>query len=227
MFFPERIKSIKSTDRVLEVGPGGTPHPRSDVLLEKNFDDDELRRQRGNTLPLTTDKEIVFYEGDRFPFKDKEFDYVICSHVLEHVPSDKLPSFCEELMRISNKGYIEFPTVYYEYLYNFDVHLNLMNLFDDKIFFLSKSETSLKEFKYINNFFLKTLESGRVEIVDSLKNYHFKGFEWFGNFEIIEVHGLENLLESSIDIPKVISEDRPPNIIQRFKNKISRIFIHD
>ena len=42
------------------------------------------------------------------PFKDKEFDYVIASHVVEHV--EDFEFFLKELERISNKGYIELPS---------------------------------------------------------------------------------------------------------------------
>ena len=57
-----------------------------------------------------------FYEGKNFiklnskdlPFKDKEFDFVIASHVLEHVEDFKF--FINELERVSSKGYIELPT---------------------------------------------------------------------------------------------------------------------
>ena len=44
----------------------------------------------------------------KLPFKDKEFDYVILSHVLEHVPN--LIEFISEIERISKAGYIELPT---------------------------------------------------------------------------------------------------------------------
>ena len=44
----------------------------------------------------------------KLPFKDKEFDYVILSHVLEHVPN--LIEFISEIERISKSGYIELPT---------------------------------------------------------------------------------------------------------------------
>ena len=44
----------------------------------------------------------------KLPFKDKEFDYVILSHVLEHVPN--INEFTQEVERIAKAGYIELPT---------------------------------------------------------------------------------------------------------------------
>ena len=44
----------------------------------------------------------------KLPFKDKEFDYVVCAHVIEHVND---PIFLKkEIERIGKSGYIELPT---------------------------------------------------------------------------------------------------------------------
>src|SRR6266853_536925 len=128
MFFPERISKIRRTDRVLEVGPGAYPHPRSDVLLERKFThEEEAYAQRGYAAASKKTKNVIYYEGNRFPFGDNEFDYVICSHVLEHIPAEELEGFISELQRVAPKGFLEYPTVFYE-LVNFQpVHLWLMN----------------------------------------------------------------------------------------------------
>ena len=54
------------------------------------------------------DKNFVKIEGKKLPFNDKEFDFVIASHVIEHV--EDFEFFIQELERISVKGYIELPT---------------------------------------------------------------------------------------------------------------------
>ncbi len=53
-------------------------------------------------------KNFIKLKSKNLPFKDKEFDFVIASHVLEHVEDFKF--FINELERVSSKGYIELPT---------------------------------------------------------------------------------------------------------------------
>ena len=54
------------------------------------------------------DKEFIRLTEKKLPFKDKEFDFVVASHVIEHV--DDVDFFIKELERVSRKGYIELPT---------------------------------------------------------------------------------------------------------------------
>ena len=54
------------------------------------------------------DKNFIKISEKRLPFKDKEFDFIIASHVIEHV--EDFEFFLKELERISSKGYIELPT---------------------------------------------------------------------------------------------------------------------
>ena len=101
MFYPEKIKNIATIDKVLEVGPGGTSHPRADVFLEKTFaTEGEWKLQRGYADKLETNKKTVYYDGGKFPFADNEFDYVICSHVIEHI--EDVEFFLSELFRVAS-----------------------------------------------------------------------------------------------------------------------------
>ena len=54
------------------------------------------------------DKKFVKINEKKLPFKDNEFDFVIASHVIEHV--EDFEFFLKELERVSKKGYIELPT---------------------------------------------------------------------------------------------------------------------
>ena len=88
MFFPERMRSIRKLDRVLEIGPGSSPHPRSNTFLELNFDTSQNKiSQRGGGLKEAnfSNKIIHYYDGGKFPFEDNQFDYVICSITCEQM----------------------------------------------------------------------------------------------------------------------------------------------
>tara|TARA_Y100001958_G_C21138059_1_gene477508 strand:+ start:279 stop:887 length:609 start_codon:yes stop_codon:yes gene_type:complete len=54
------------------------------------------------------DKNFIRLEGESLPFENNQFDFVIASHVIEHVNNFK--NFISELERVSKKGYIELPT---------------------------------------------------------------------------------------------------------------------
>jgi len=55
------------------------------------------------------DKKFIRLTEKKLPFKDKEFDFVVASHVMEHV--EDVDFFIKELERVSKKGYIELPTM--------------------------------------------------------------------------------------------------------------------
>lgn len=92
---------------VLEVGSGGKPYPRADVLLDAY----ESTRER-NWAPLIADRPTVLGFVERLPFRDKVFDFVIASHVLEHSPDPE--QFIAELQRVAKAGYIEVPDAFFE-----------------------------------------------------------------------------------------------------------------
>lgn len=92
---------------VLEVGSGGNPYPRSNVLLDAY---EETRERHWD--PLVHDRPTILSFGENLPFKDKAFDYVIAAHVLEHTPHPE--QFLAELQRVARAGYIETPDAFME-----------------------------------------------------------------------------------------------------------------
>jgi len=54
------------------------------------------------------DRKFIKIIDKKLPFKDNEFDFVISSHVIEHV--EDFQFFIYEIERISKQGYIELPT---------------------------------------------------------------------------------------------------------------------
>lgn len=92
---------------VLEVGSGGNPYFRSNVLVDAYTS----TRER-HWVPLVADRPFILGFGESLPFKDKSFDFVIASHVLEH--SAHPEKFINELQRVAKSGYIETPDAFME-----------------------------------------------------------------------------------------------------------------
>jgi len=230
MFFPERILSIKSTDRVLEIGPGATPYFRSDVFLEKIYDTEkELIAQSGHVGKLITDKKLITYTGDIFPFKDNEFDYVICSHVLEHVENADL--FLSEVQRVGKSGYLEFPNIYYDYIYNFPEHTLFLYKKNDVINWMKKSDSNLSDFTDVQKFFYRTCWLGYYETIEQFKQYFFQGFEWENSIESFHTSDFKDLTYelSEIKLPSKLDQQIPQiqygniSLKEHLKYKLKRI----
>jgi ubiquinone/menaquinone biosynthesis C-methylase UbiE len=179
MYLPELVKSIRPGDRVLEVGPGGSPHARSNVLLDKKFSDpEEAFLQRSRAKELKHDKRLVYYGGGRFPFRDGAFDYVICSHVIEHIPAAELPVFIAELERVAGRGYLEFPRVFYELLSHDNCHHWIMNLRGQKILLLDRKRF---EDNCISRACAELFFGADRQMYKAFRRYReffFCGFEW-------------------------------------------------
>jgi SAM-dependent methyltransferase len=124
---------VKKDALVLEVGSGGSPYHRANVLLDAYED----TRER-HWAPLVTDRPCVLGYGERLPFKDKVFDFVIASHVLEH--SSDPESFLSELERVAKAGYIETPDAFMERINPYWDHRLEVSHKDGKLVIKKKSE---------------------------------------------------------------------------------------
>ena len=94
------IQSILSKNtnwKVLDIGCGYTANKFATTICDTQ-----------DLSEFYKDKNFVKLSSKNLPFEDKEFDFVIASHVLEHVEDFRF--FINELERVSDKGYIELPT---------------------------------------------------------------------------------------------------------------------
>ena len=83
--------------KILDIGCGYKPNKNATVIADiKDFSN------------FYKGKKFVKINEEKLPFIDKEFDFVIASHVIEHV--EDFEFFIKELERISAKGYIELPS---------------------------------------------------------------------------------------------------------------------
>ena len=223
MFFPTRIKSINKQDRVLEVGPGNNPFYRSDVLLEKKYEDEETAyKQAGCVEKKIIKKEIVYYDGGAFPFEDKEFDYVICSHVLEHIPIGELELFISELIRVADKGYLEFPLYRFELIADIEQHVNLINIDESsKIYFFDKKKVDCSSTSYncLQTILKESLVAHKLTSLNTEKLC--AGFEFFNTIEYKIVEEFSDIISLNKNKDKYLNTH---SSIEYFMHKISRQF---
>jgi Methyltransferase domain len=110
----ERIlELVGDDDLVLDVGGGASPFARADWVIDLM-----AYGERGLYGPepdpaterfeQTTWVQRDICGRERWPFAEKQFDFVVCSHTLEDIRDPLL--VCEELMRVSRAGYIEVPS---------------------------------------------------------------------------------------------------------------------
>lgn len=116
-----RIK-IHRTWRVLDVGSGHNPHPRADVLFDKDV---VPSPERGGFPSLRDSRPFVLGDAQHLPFKDKSFDLVLACQVAEHLEDPLL--FCKELVRVAHRGYIECPGALTEIVLGEPFHLWLVS----------------------------------------------------------------------------------------------------
>lgn len=108
---------IKANDLVLEIGSGDNPHPRSNILCDRYLN---KNIERAGGFSIRIDRPFVVCDGYKLPFADGSFDYVICSHILEHMRSPE--KFLAEVMRVGKAGYFEVPTALSERVFGWRFH---------------------------------------------------------------------------------------------------------
>jgi hypothetical protein len=105
---------IKPNDRVLDLGGAAAPFRRANVVLDFcRYEDRNPNPAFLSNIPehFTRDTWIqadLCDSSKPYPFRDGEFDFVNCGHLLEDVRD---PFFIlREIQRVAKRGYIEVPS---------------------------------------------------------------------------------------------------------------------
>ena len=102
--------------KILDVGGSSGPYKRATHIIDYvPFEEVQYHQAKWDgevCFSWATYTQWDICDRKPFPFKDKEFDFTICSHVLEDI-RDPL-WVCSELIRISKAWYIETPSRVYE-----------------------------------------------------------------------------------------------------------------
>ena len=93
----ENLLSKKKDWKILDIGCGYSANIYATTICDVQ-----------DLSSFYKNKNFIILKDKDLPFKDNQFDFVISSHVMEHVKD--LKHFIKELERISKKGYIELPT---------------------------------------------------------------------------------------------------------------------
>ena len=151
--FVEDYLSQKKDWKILDIGCGYTANKYSTHVADTQ-----------DFSYLYKDKKFTHIKDKKLPFSDKEFNFVIASHVLEHV--DNIEYFIKELERVANSGYIEVPTRLEDNLVdvNEKVHIWWIN-FDDinNSLFITKRKQIIEPFLSVS-----TIQNLRKFFKDSL-----------------------------------------------------------
>jgi SAM-dependent methyltransferase len=108
---------IGPEDRVLDVGCGAIPFPLATHLCDLTRSDDSQRLL--GAMPAL-DRPFVECDVQALPYRDKVFDFVFCTHVLEHV-ADPVAA-CREMERVARRGYVECPASWIERVFHSPDH---------------------------------------------------------------------------------------------------------
>jgi SAM-dependent methyltransferase len=213
-----KIEQLVGDGLVLDIGGWVKPFPRADYVLDIfPYETRGIASHGIGCLPINR----VFTEplpGERFrketwiihdicserpfPFPDKMFDFVVCSHTLEDV-RDPL-KVCSEIIRVGRAGYIETPSRLGESIMDFDKlvggshHRWLVEIDGNHILFRFKHHFLHTHRKY-------HVPASYNRIIDPSQKITF--LFWEDSFEYEEVTGYEFHRETeefikSLDIPQ-------------------------
>ena len=171
-----------SSWKVLDIGCGYTANKNANTIADVQ-----------DLSNFYKDKNFVIIKNDTLPFKDKEFDFVIASHVIEHV--ENFEFFIKELERISSKGYIELPTRFADnlifenkndhiwwFVYD-DINNQLIASKKNQLIepFLNVSTGKIFEKSFRESFVLELMWNDKIDykIDSSIENKYFEKISFF------------------------------------------------
>ncbi len=177
---------------VLEVGSGGNPYPRTNVLLDAY--EETVQRYY---IPLVKDRPIVLGFAECLPFKDKSFDFIIASHVFEHTTD--VDAFLRELQRVGKAGYLETPDAFFERVNPYRSH-RIEVTEDNGILRINKKSSPVpdKEIVWLFENKLKRLKNWSYFLSTNPFEFHVR-YYWSEKIDYIIVN------------PKVSIEWEPPD----------------
>lgn len=101
---------LNGAKRILDVGGAGNVSRHATHVIDRlSYEWWQAWPQKGTTTILPENWIVHDICASPFPFPDKYFDFVICSHTLEDL-RDPI-RVCDEMSRVSKAGYVETPSL--------------------------------------------------------------------------------------------------------------------
>jgi predicted SAM-dependent methyltransferase len=104
------LPQIPDDWKVLEIGPGAYPLARADVYLDRDIDKLTPLSEQGESTILGD------VHGGLNDIPNKTFDYLFCSHVMEHLSSPS--SAAATFSRIAKRGTVVVPSTFKEMMFH-------------------------------------------------------------------------------------------------------------
>lgn len=188
------LKLLSPADIVLDIGGWVIPFNRANYVIDiMPYETRGIHGSQGPGKEYFSKKSWIVQDINSrkpLPFKNKEIDFVICSHTLEDI---KDPIWvCSEIIRIGKRGYIEIPSrtvetimgIEGERFAGYSHHRWLIDVVDDMIMFRFKNHFIHHSWKYhLPKSYLKKLKP------EDQVSYLF----WENNFQYEEVITLSSL----------------------------------
>lgn len=119
----DTLETLPKDKTILDVGGASSPFGRATALIDivpyEAINWSQSKGGNGNRVKKENFTQHDICSREAWPFKDKQFDFSVCSHVLEDI-RDPL-WVCSEMMRVSKAGYIEVPTREYETTFGIEI----------------------------------------------------------------------------------------------------------
>jgi SAM-dependent methyltransferase len=194
-YFRRLLLKVPKHARVLEVGSGDNPYPRSNILVDLYRDTPE----RG-WAPLKTDRPTFIADVCDLPFRDKSFDFVIASHVLEHTSNPR--RFLDELSRVAKAGYIETPDALMERLNPYRHHKLEVTVRNDKLI-LRKKRSWLHDPELVELYEHKAKPLFIKFLIQKHPDSFFTRYYWIDKimYQILDENLTQSFEEPAIDEP--------------------------
>jgi len=189
---------IAAHERVLDVGSGGWPFSKATHLADRF---PEKTTHRVEALKRD-ERPFIAVDVERLPFGDGSYDFVFCSHVLEHL--DDPGRAIRELMRVGRRGYIEVPTRLSDVMLDFtrlENHHRWHGLvLGGTLVLIEWSESERRE---LGQEFFVALQSAYTnpfqDFFERNRDLFFAGLRWSGRIAFLVIDREGRVIDSSHD----------------------------